>query len=237
MPQLVKITMPSDMAQKEARAADRANADSPLFQTKAALASAFGEGKIRPWRLIAADNDIYTVIGWIANAEAIAPTPASRRLGANAEILPWSLPATGERCAFDILATPVKSVKTGPEHSRRHIDVAMQRKPDASYSHPNDEQRTAAWTAWLQAEMSAPRTGMRVETAPTIIEKGWMATKRLIHGDRTAVSLPALRARFEAVIVDAGTLGGFLALGFKKAKDLGLGCLIPVSVLEREGLL
>ena len=236
---LIKMTVPIVAAEKEARAADEFNADSPLFHAKVAIASAFGEAALRPWRLCDAENDIYTIMGWVSDLKAVAPTPASRRLGVYIDAVEWLIPSAGDTCTFDILATPVKSVRTGvkKEH-RRHIDVAMMRTPDTdAFSKPTGSERANAWISWLQSEMSSPRTGMRVEKAPKLVGHGSVGAKRNIAFQKRQVTLPVMRAHFDAAIVDVGTLNGFLRLGFKKAKDLGLGCLLPVSALAQEGLL
>lgn len=227
MPILVSVTVPIALARAEAAGAHKALADSPHFQAKVVLSQAFGEGRIRPWRLLDSSGGVHTLAGWARSLDDLQPNPESRRLGVVVEDLEWKAPQQGETVVLDVLAAPHKQV-THPSGKKVYIDVAARLDAAGRLMTPSPTERRALWSSWLADALTAPRTGLMVNGRPTIVgdEKIW--TIRAERRDR--MHIQTAHAIFKARVAEPSAFVNFLSVGFKKNKDIGLGMILPAEL-------
>jgi hypothetical protein len=227
MPHLVSITFPVALARAYASNANPALGDSPHFQAKAVLAEAFGEGRIRPWRLLVTADGVHMLAGWARSLDDLKPTPQSRRLGVVIDDLDWTAPADGERIALDVLAVPHKQV-TRPDGRKIYLDISSRLDAVGGILNMPLSERPPIWAAWFASSLTAPRTGIVVEGTPTIVGSDMITTIRAER--RQPLRLQTARALVTARIADRSAFINFLSVGFKKNKDIGMGAVLPAEL-------
>jgi len=224
---LMHVSIPVATARVQALAGNRALADHPLFQVKVALSEAFGEGTLRPWRLLQTQDGVHTVVGWSRQSSALQANPNSRRLGIIVENLDWTAPAAGDVLALDVLAIPHKKI-TLANGRRFEIDVSSRIDAAGRVMTTPPSERPAIWSEWFARDLGAPRTGMTIEGRPTIV---YAERISLLRAEReTPLSLQTARALVRATINEPSAFLNFLGAGFKKSKDMGMGCILPAEL-------
>lgn len=227
MPQLVSVTFPIALARAEALTGNRQLADSANFQAKVVLSQAFGEGAVRPWRLLNSASGVHTLAGWVRDAALIAPNPKSRRLGVITDNLDWQPPGKGEIVALDVLAAPQRQLAR-PDGKRIYLDVSSTLDALGRIMSAPPSERPIAWSQWFARSLTAPRTGIEIVGNPTIVEAQMITTIRAERRD--PLKIQTARALVRARIVEPSAFLNFLTIGFKKNKDIGLGCVLPAAL-------
>ena len=223
---IATVTFPEALAR--ALVSGEARGDDPRYRAKAALLESWGEAAPRPWDLAAHGGDVLVVNGWVPDADALAPTAASRRLGAVVELTAWEPPTEGGAALMRL--TTIAQRDLGNDHGagrRTFADAAGPLEPGEAR---DSERRRGLYAAWLAEALSRPRSGLRVASSPEVTRVGRVGTWRKGGGAKRDVPMPAVTAVLDVEVVDRGALEAFVLSGFRKAKDLGFGCLIPYGL-------
>jgi hypothetical protein len=197
----------------------------PRHVAKAALAEAFGEGGLRPWRLVSAEPPFLSISGWVSPSLSRAEfDEGCRKLGA-AVHLDVHEPKRGDTVALTIDAAPVSNQRVeDPVSGRRRtvsVDVARGRNPSEAYEE------------WIRRRIEAPRSGIEIAGAIRIRSA---APTQGIYKNAEGRLLQARVARVVATIpvrvVDPGNYQEFIRQGVGRLRHVGYGSLIPEGLVH-----
>lgn len=224
MARLASLTIPIRYAASTVQGPALPLRTDPSHAVKCALATTFGDGTVRPWRLVGDDGDAYMVAGWLRNGLA---TGEAERLAVAAGLgihVEEYRPRTGDRFVLDVHASPQKNKSVrGPDGKRRRT------APDVAAGAPS---AGAAYVAWIERKLAEPRTGIAVLSAPRI------RTTRAVNGmyragDRiTTTRIPRVEATVEVEVRDGGTFEDYLTAGLGPLAFLGYGSLFPMGLAD-----
>lgn len=230
------ISIPIDLARKLAIATDRRTAMDDGYVVKSALAEAFGPGAVRPWRLVEVSDGLYRVVGVVADGADLKPTPTSRKLGMIPEVIPFEV-ETGDVLSVDVLATPVKRLTFRHPETRERtggafVDITTARDPEGQLVAATGADRDAAYMRWLVEYIGTSENGVRPIDMPEINSTRPHRQLRKRRGEVGTIVTPCVRARMQIIVDDREKFVALLHRGIKKLKDVGLGSILPVSILE-----
>lgn len=229
------FSIPHDMARKLAVASDPRTAGDQAYAVKAVLQECFGEGTVRPWRLVP-DFEMFRVVGVVADPKAVKANTMSRRYGVVAEPIDYELPED-ETFTLDVTTTPVKRFYT-TDNRRRQVSAAaelVEHEGVGRMVEPRDPEAVRmAYGRWLCERLQADGTGLELVDYPEILNTRPVRHNRRRHHDDSimVVSLPFLHARVPVRVADRDKAEAFLRKGLMKGKDIGLGAMLPLPVLD-----
>lgn len=227
-----------------ARASDPKTSVDVTYTVKTALAETFGHETVRPWRLIAnrSASNSYNVLGALKSAGSLEPK--SNTLGISAKIIEMQI-ETGTAISLDIDVTPVKKITRRDPVTHRvtkvqWLDVGTKRDTDKDgryiYVQPSSEERLVSYTDWLLNKVAIPENGMTPIDLPEIISVGSAFFPRKLRGRVSSVGMPRMNARMLVTVDNPERLAAFIRQGLKKMKDLGVGSIVPVEILDEVSL-
>ena len=220
---LVSLTIPIGEARSIGSHGAKALMVDERQLVKNTLATAFGEGAVRPWRLVGDDGDFFLVAGWMQpRIDARRLERMSASIGATAHVQEFR-PRTGQTLLLDVHASPQRNttVYDGRGGSRnRAIDVAEA---------PGYGSVREAYSDWLEGHLLAPRTGLSLLGLPVIRStrpsQGVYRNPRP-GGDRFVMTrVPQVEARVPAKVMDANQFEQYLYTGLGPMRYAGYGCL------------
>lgn len=143
---------------------------------------------------------------------------------------------------FDLLAAPVKHVPlNGPNGVKRHTypSVAVERvrhnDPEAMprFVEPRDKQvRDLRYSQWIFEQVMTEGRGLEIASVPEILDSRPSQHLMKLNGKVESIILPTVHAQFDAVVRDPDAAMAFLRQGLKKRKDLGMGGIFPLQVIQ-----
>ncbi len=229
------FSIPHDMARKLAIASDPRTATDPAYAVKAVLQECFGEGAVRPWRLLP-DYEMFRVVGVVADPKAVKPNTMSRRFGVVTEAIDYALPE-GEVFTLDVAATPVRRFHVSEERRQQASVAAEVVETDGVrqvVEARDPEAIRMAYGRWMCERLGAEGTGLELVDYPEILSTRPVRHNRRRHRDDSirVLSLPYVNARVPVRVADMAQAEGFLRHGLGKGKDIGLGAILPAPVLQ-----
>ena len=220
MAMLASLTIPVRRARESFGNAPKALMIDPRHVIKAALSRAFGEGGVRPWRMLGDDGRFYTVTGWLDPAMPQRYfEDGCARIGA-AYHVDRHEPKAGEVVVLDLHASPQEDVRTRDRdtgHRRaRAVDVASR-----------GGSAREAYSEWIRTKISAPRSGVqiidRIEIIDTHATEGMYKTPERIVRTR----VPRVEASVTVRVTDPGNYQAFLRRPLGPLGFVGYGSLFP----------
>jgi hypothetical protein len=194
---------------------------------KAALASAFGEGALRPWRLDGNDGRFYTVTGWV-NPELTRPEfdDGCRGLGAAVHLDTYHAPKAGSLLDLQLHASPQRDVR------RREQGTGVRRSSMLDVAGLVEGPATKAYADWIRKHVEVPRSGVEIVGDIEILTSA--ATQGIYrNGDRLVPSrIPRVEAIVPVRVVEPGAYMNFLRRGVGPLLHVGYGSLIPGGLVD-----
>lgn len=239
MIRFVDATIPHDTAIKLAVQSDPRTANDHGYVVKASLQEAFGERVVRPWRLLP-QFGVYRVLGIIEDAKAVKPNTMSRRLGIVTEVLDYRL-GDEEILTLDVETTPIRNygITKDPDGPKKEGSVVAELIPDGQggfriHETRDTETRRLGYEKWLCERLGHDASGLAVIDYPETLDIRPVKHNRRRHADDSIgiVTMPYMRARVQVRIEDLAKADAFLRHGLRKLKDLGLGSMLPASILD-----
>jgi hypothetical protein len=238
-----EVVVPALSATDLALATDIRTGLDTAYAIKSALHEAYGDGTVRPWRLVGAKNGLLRVVGCVPSADALPVSSTSRRLGLSSHVVPVTL-SPGARMQIEVEVTPVKNVRHRDPETRRivgdhRLDITAVRAEAGSptrYVQASGADLELAYMKWLTEQFSSDERGTRVLSLPDILDSTPAFRTRKLREMTAQVGISRVRARFDVEIRDPKAFAGLLRHGMKRMKDVGLGSIIPSAVLSELAL-
>jgi len=193
---------------------------------KAALASAFGEGALRPWRLVSNDGRFYGVTGWVnPDLTRAAFDEGCMSIGAAVHLDAYDPPPVGARVELELHASPQRDVRVyDPASGRRKVqshDVGRE-----------GNNARAAYEAWIRSKVFVPRSGIEIDGEIRITNAA--ATDGIYrNGDRLIrTRIPRVEAKIPVRVVQPANFLAFLHRGVGPLAHVGYGLLMPGGLVD-----
>jgi hypothetical protein len=231
LPTLVHVVLPAARAREFANRTDARTAADLGYVGKDAISESFGDGAIRPFRILD-HGDVIEIIGWTAAGEPLHPSAVGEKIASKVDFRPWHADK-GQEVDLDLLVCPMHKVTDKGNVTER--DVGNTDKFPT---------KIAAYNAWTLTKLKAMESGCRPLSVVRFTETrqfeairkarpaGSTAAEKLAATGVRTLRMPYFRGTVKVSVLNPRLFDSFLVAGIGRQRAFGYGALIPTEVLH-----